>query len=62
MHEEVAAAFVRRDEAEALLVTERDAGVTSSADTTLRDGKRIVILAPVGPEALPQDPISIGTR
>jgi CIC family chloride channel protein len=43
-------------------VTERDVRVTSSADTTLRDGKRIVILAPVGPEALPQDPISIGTR
>jgi CIC family chloride channel protein len=42
-------------------VTEPDARATSSTDTILRDGKRIIILAPVRPEALPQDPISAFT-
>ena len=39
-------------------VTERDALVTPSNDTILRDGKRVVLLAPVGPPTLPQAPIS----
>jgi len=43
-------------------VTERDAPVTSSTDTILRDGKRVLLLAPVGPRTLPQDPISAPTR
>ena len=43
-------------------VTERDARVTPDTDTILRDGKRVVLLAPVGAQALPQDPISVVTR
>jgi CIC family chloride channel protein len=41
-----------------IAVTDQDARVTSSTNTTLRDGKRIIILAPIGTETLPQDPIS----
>jgi chloride channel protein, CIC family len=40
-------------------VTERDARVTPDTDTILHDGKRVVLLAPVGAQALPQDPISV---
>jgi CIC family chloride channel protein len=43
-------------------VTEPDAPVTSSNDTTLREGKRVLLLAPVGPPPLPQDPTSAPTR
>jgi CIC family chloride channel protein len=43
-------------------VTERDAPVTSITDTILREGTRVLLLAPVGPRTLPQDPISAPTR
>jgi chloride channel protein, CIC family len=43
-------------------VSESDARVTSGPDTVLRDGERIVLLAPVGPGTFPQDMISILTR
>jgi chloride channel protein, CIC family len=41
-----------------LAVTDRDAHAMSSTDTILRDGKRVVLLAPVRREALPRYPIS----
>jgi CIC family chloride channel protein len=43
-------------------VTEPDTRVTSSNDTILHEGKRVLLLAPVGPQTLPHDPISILTR
>jgi CIC family chloride channel protein len=43
-------------------VTEPDARVTTNTDTILHDGKRVLLLAPVGPRTLPQDPISAPTR
>jgi CIC family chloride channel protein len=43
-------------------VREPDASVTSHNDTTLRDGKRVLLLAPVGAAALPHDPLSVVTR
>jgi CIC family chloride channel protein len=43
-------------------VSERDARMTSDTDTILRDGKRVLLLAPVGAAALPQDPLSVVTR
>ena len=43
-------------------VTEPDARVASHNDTILRDGTRVVLLAPVGAQALPQDPIAVATR
>jgi hypothetical protein len=36
--------------------------MTSDTDTILRDGKRVLLLAPVGAAALPQDPLSGVTR
>jgi CIC family chloride channel protein len=46
----------------AVTVIEPDASVTSHNDTILRDGKRVLLLAPVGPRAVPQDPISVVTH
>jgi CIC family chloride channel protein len=43
-------------------VSESDARFTSGPDTVLRDGERLVLLAPVDPGAFPHDPISILTR
>jgi CIC family chloride channel protein len=43
-------------------VSEDDARVTSGTDTILRDGNRVLLLAPVGAAALPQDPLSVVTR
>jgi CIC family chloride channel protein len=41
-------------------VAGRDTRVTSSNDTILHDGNRVLLLAPVGPRTFPQDPISGG--
>jgi CIC family chloride channel protein len=43
-------------------VAGRDTRVTSSNDTILHDGNRVLLLAPVGPRTFPQDPISGGVR
>jgi len=43
-------------------VAGRDTRVTTRNDTILHDGKRVLLLAPVGPRTLPQDQISGGVR
>jgi CIC family chloride channel protein len=43
-------------------VTEPDTLLTSSNDTILHEGRRVLLLAPVGLRTLPQDPISGGVR
>jgi CIC family chloride channel protein len=45
-----------------LAVTEPDSRVTTRNNTILREGERVLLLAPVGPRTLPQDPISAQTR
>ena len=42
-------------------VTNQKAGVSSSTDTILRDGTRVILLAPVGTEELPQNSMSVAT-
>jgi CIC family chloride channel protein len=40
---------------------DQEAGMSSGTDTTMRHGTRVILLAPVGTEGLPQDPLAVIT-